>query len=317
MSRYFIVAIILFLMVSCDKNDKKLVDVSKINVEVNIDRFDQQFYNSTIENLPDIKAKFPYLFPANNPDSVWVNKIKNDQELFNKASKVFGDFSSEKNDLEKLFKHVKYYHPAFKEPKLITLITNLDYRSKVIYADSLLLVSLDMYLGESDEVYNDFPKYLSKNYKKEQLKIDVAKEIANRYAVPERNRQFLTTLINEGKKIYLLESYLPAIEKHTILEYSKEEYDWAALNELMIWKFFIENKLLFSTDSGLYERFIANAPFSKFYIEIDKESPGRIGVFIGWKIVEAYMNNNNVTLHQLLQTNADTIFKKSKYKPKK
>lgn len=317
MSRYFIVTFILFLMVSCGENEKKLVDVSNINVEVKIDRFEQQFYTSTAENLSSLKAKYPYLFPANNPDSVWVNKINNEQELFQKALNVFGDFSSVKNELEQLFKHVKYYHPTFKEPKIISLITNLDYRNKVIYADSLLLVSMDMYLGENDIVYNDYPKYLSKNYKKEQLKIDVAKEIAIRYAVPERNRQFLTTLINEGKKLYLIDSYLPEVENYSKIGYSKDEYDWSELNELMIWKYFIENKLLYNTDSGLYERFIANAPFSKFYIDIDKESPGKIGVFIGWKIVDAYMKNNSVTLHQLLQTNAEEIFNKSKYKPKK
>jgi uncharacterized protein YjaZ len=86
---------------------------------------------------------------------------------------------------------------------------------------------------------------------------------------------------------------------------------------LQIWKYFIENKLLYSTDADLYTRFVANAPFSKFYIDIDKESPGKIGVWLGWQIVRSYMNNNNVTLQQLLQTSAEEIFKKSKYKPKK
>jgi uncharacterized protein YjaZ len=62
---------------------------------------------------------------------------------------------------------------------------------------------------------------------------------------------------------------------------------------------------------------MAEAPFSKFYIDIDKESPGRIGVWLGWQIVRSYMNNNEVTLQQLLQTNAEEIFNKSKYKPKK
>ena len=85
----------------------------------------------------------------------------------------------------------------------------------------------------------------------------------------------------------------------------------------MLGKYFIENRLLYSTDSKLYARFVANAPFSKFYIDIDKDSPGRIGVWLGWQIVRSYMNNNSVNLQQLLQTNAEEIFKKSKYKPKK
>jgi uncharacterized protein YjaZ len=42
-----------------------------------------------------------------------------------------------------------------------------------------------------------------------------------------------------------------------------------------------------------------------------------VGAYIGWQIVNSYMKNNEVSLQQLLQTNAQEIFEKSKYKPKK
>ena len=64
-------------------------------------------------------------------------------------------------------------------------------------------------------------------------------------------------------------------------------------------------------------RFINEAPFSKFYLEIDNESPGRVGQWLGWQIVRSYMENNDVSLDQLLVTDAKTIFEKSKYKPNK
>ena len=38
---------------------------------------------------------------------------------------------------------------------------------------------------------------------------------------------------------------------------------------------------------------------------------------LGWQIVKSYMENNEVTLDQLLKTEPTTIFNKSKYKPKK
>ena len=60
------------------------------------------------------------------------------------------------------------------------------------------------------------------------------------------------------------------------------------------------------------------APFSKFYLEIDNETPGRIGQWIGWQIVRAYVQNNpDISATQLLKTDYKTIFEKSKYKPKK
>jgi gliding motility-associated lipoprotein GldB len=319
MNRFLILSIFLFSILSCKKETINKVDISSIQVTVVIDRFEEKFYDATEQTLPALKNEYPFLFPVQNPDSVWLNRIKNEEEneLFVESQKVFGDFKNEKVVLESLFKHVIQNHSDFKPPRIITLITNLDYENKVMYADSLLFVSLDMYLGRNNEVYNEFPKYLSHNFFKEQLVVDVAHAISETYLKENRSRQFLNTIITEGKKMYMVDSYLPTVSDAQKMGYSNEKFEWVINNESQIWKYFVENKLLYSTDSNLYGRFIGNAPFSKFYIDIDKESPGKIGVWMGWNIVRSYMHNNNVTLKQLLQTPAAEIFKKSKYKPKK
>lgn len=319
MNKIFGIAVIIFTIVSCKEEAKTFVDISNISVNVKIDRFEQQFYTANESNLENLKSEYPYLFPTQNPDSIWLQKINNSEEqlLFKKSQEVFKNFDDEKLQIEELFQHISYYHPTFKSPKIITLITNLDYENKIMYADSLLFVSLDMYLGKNDEVYKDFPEYLSKNYDKSQLTVDIANAISEKFLVKSRNRQFIDDLINEGKKLYLLDSYLPSATDAQKIGYSNDEIEWISLNETQIWTYFIENNLLYSTDAQLNKRFIENAPFSKFYINIDKESPGRVGVWLGWQIVRSYMKNNNVTLQQLLLTNADEIFKKSKYKPKK
>jgi len=319
MNRLLILVIVLFLSISCKTEIAKKVDVSKIEVDVSVSRFEQKFYEADEKTLPQLKMEFPFLFPAQN-DSIWLNKIKDkeERELYNKSQEVFGDFESEKAQIADLFKHVKYEHPNFEPPKIITLITNLDYQSKIVYADSLLFASLDMYLGKNSEVYQDFPVYLSQNFDKSQLIIDMASAISDRYFTPEKSRQFLDMVIDAGKRLVMIDHYLPSVSNAQKIGYSEAEYAWAMANEAQIWKYFIENKLLYSTDSKLVDRFMAEAPFSKFYIDIDKESPGRIGVWLGWQIVSAYMNNNNdVTLQQLLQTDSEEIFNKSKYKPKK
>ena len=77
-------------------------------------------------------------------------------------------------------------------------------------------------------------------------------------------------------------------------------------------------KLSYDGDSKLPPRFIYPAPFSKFYLELDNESPGRIGQWIGWQIVRSYAEHNkDVTLQQILAMDAKTLFDNSKYKPKK
>lgn len=318
MNRLLIVTIVLLFAISCKNEIAKKVDVSNIKVTVFVDRFEQKFYEADERTLPSLKKEFPYLFPKQN-DSIWLNKIKDkeERELYKKSQAVFGDFENEKAQIEDLFKHVKYEHPNFDPPKIITLITNLDYQNKVVYADSLLFVSLDMYLGKKSEVYQDFPVYLAQNFDKSHLVVDMASAISDRYFKADKSRQFLNMVIGAGKKMYMIDSYLPSVSDAEKIGYNEAEYEWAMNNEAQIWKYFIEKKVLYSTDSGLYDRFMANAPFSKFYIDIDKESPGRIGVLLGWQIVRSYMKNNEVTLQQLLQTDAEEIFKKSKYKPKK
>lgn len=318
MNRLLVLAIVLFLSVSCKKEIEKKVDVSKTEVTISLIRFEQKFYEANETRLPALKSEFPYLFPAQN-DSIWLNKINNgeERELYKKSQAVFTDFKNEKVQIADLFKHVKYYQPSFNSPKIITLITNLDYQNKIVYADTLLFVSLDMYLGKSSEVYRDFPAYLSQNFDKSQLVVDIASAISDHYFMASKSRQFLDMVIGAGKKMYMIDSYLPSVSDAQKIGYNEAENEWAMNNESQIWKYFIENKLLYSTDSGLYDRFIAEGPFSKFYIDIDKDSPGRIGVWLGWQIVRSYMKNNDVTLRQLLQTDAEEIFKNSKYKPKK
>lgn len=318
MNKIITLAIILLSIFSCKNKETTKVDVSDIDVEVLIDRFDQKFFTANEKTLQELKKQYPYLFPIEN-DSIWLQKITDEEGviLFNKAQKVFENFDNEKLQIIDLFKHVKYYHPNFKSPKIITLINNLDYQNKVIYADSLLLVSLDMYLGKNSEVYQDFPMYLAQNYDKSQLVVDMANAISESYYKPNNQRQFLNSIIAEGKKMYLIDSYLPDISDAQKMGYSTEKMEWVNANEEQIWKYFIENEMLYSTDLDLQTRFITDAPFSKFYIDIDKDSPGRVGVWIGWQIVRAYMKNNNVNLQQLLQTNTEEIFKNSKYKPKK
>lgn len=309
---------LLFLViVSCKNNTTPKIDVSDVNTTFTIDRFELQFYNTSFKNLPELKQKYPFLFPVQTPDSIWMNRIKNEKELFRATEKVFFNFKNTKTKIATLFKHIKYYSPNFKEPKIITLITNLDYQSRVIYTGDFLFLSLDMYLGEDNNLYTDFPKYISQNFTKNRLIVDIAKAIIQKQLKPNTERQFIDIMIAEGKKMYLLDAYLPNVADRLKIGYSEKKIHWAKNNEIEIWKYFISNNLLYQTDKNLKTRFITPAPFSKFYLDIDNNSPGQIGIWIGWQIVRSYIKNNNVTLSQFLQTNTEEIFSKSKYKPNK
>ncbi len=55
-----------------------------------------------------------------------------------------------------------------------------------------------------------------------------------------------------------------------------------------------------------------DAPFSKFYLELDSEAPAMLGQYIGWKIVREYMDEYEVGVEEMLRTDAKTIFNKAK-----
>ncbi|MDO6676254.1 gliding motility lipoprotein GldB [Tenacibaculum sp. 1_MG-2023] len=308
------------ISLSCknDESNKLNVDVSNINVTINLERFDIDFYTTKPNELNKTKEKYLMLFPS-QPDSVWINKINNkdEQELFTETQKVFSDVVEEKEQLTSLFKHVKYYNPRFVSPKVITMLTNIDYNNRIVYNDSLLLISLDSYLGEEHEFYNDYPAYVKQNNTKEHIVVDVAKAIISKQMLPSMARSFIDKMIYRGKKMYLLDAYLPNVPDAVKIGYSQKKLDWAKSNEEQIWMYFIEKDLLYSTSKDVDKRFLDLAPFSKFYMEQDSQSPGRIGEWIGWQIVRSYMQKNDVSLHQLLQTSEEEIFKNSRYKPKR
>ncbi|WP_166384377.1 gliding motility lipoprotein GldB [Polaribacter sp. 11A2H] len=316
---YFMNLMVLCVFFSCSDKKNTQIDVSTVNVDFTTKRYEVDFYNSTAKTLPALKNEFPYLFPKSFSDSLAISKIADtdEQELFAETQKLYKDISQLEVELRTLFKHVKYYNSNFKAPNVVTMISNIDYNSRVIYADSLLFISLDVYLGKTHRFYADYPKYIKENNKRENIIVDVANTMIEKQLIPFSNRSFLSKMIYEGKKLYVLDLYLPTILDQFKIGYSSEKLDWAIANEENIWKYFIEKKLLFSTETALNKRFLDNAPFSKFYLQNDNDSPGRIGVWLGWQIVKSFMQNNDVSLQELLIIDFEELFQKSNYKPKK
>ncbi len=308
------------LLFSCSNETEREKEIAKIPVEIKIERFDQLFAKVTAESLSDLKENYPFLFSEKYADSVWLNKTKDtiQLEINKEVAKVFPDLNQEEEQLYSFFQHLKYYFPEFKEPRIVTITSDVQYRNKVVLSKGLMIVSLDTYLGEEHHFYEGIQKYLKRNFKRDQMLPDVASMYAKNLVGPIRNRTFLGNLISFGKELYLKNLLLPGFSAAQKMGYSEDQYTWAETNEEEIWRYFIDKQLLYSTDSNLMPRFLYPGPFSKFYLEqIDSEAPDRIGQYIGLKIVTAYMKNNNVSLRQLLVADAETIFTTSKYKPAK
>jgi gliding motility-associated lipoprotein GldB len=318
MKKYFAIITLAFLLVSCDQKSKVEKAVEEIPVALKVDRFDQAFFEASPKELPNLKAEYPFFFPEGVDDTVWLEKMQNKdwRDLYNEVQKKYPDFNKQTAEIEDLFKHLKYYFPETVLPKVYTVIGEMDYTSKAIYANDKLIIALELYLGKEVKFYT-FPEYLRQNFEERQMMPDIVTSYALRRIPPPNDRTLLSDMIYFGKELYLKDLVLPNHTDAEKIGYSPEQNVWCQENESYIWRFFIEENLLFSSDSKLANRFINVAPFSKFYLEIDNESPGRVGQWIGWQIVRSFMENSEVSLQDMLKMDAKEIFEKSKYKPKK
>lgn len=318
--RFVILMFSLVIVFSCKQESKIESEIAQIDVDFIVERFDKAFGEAKSGDLPQLKSAYPFMFSDRYDDAFWITRMNDtlQQELTNESSKVFDELVDEKNEITQLFQHLKYYFPEFKVPRVITATSSVDYRNKVIVTDTIVLISIDTYLGKGHEFYQGIQHYLRQNFEREQMVVDMANAYAEKYSFQVNRKTLLDEMVYFGKLLYFKDVMVPFKNDAQKIGYTNEQLDWAKSNEFFIWNHFMDKELLYSTDSKLPSRFINPAPFSKFYLEmIDKESPGRIGQFIGWQIVKSYMANNDVELKDMLIKEPIEIFNNSKYKPQK
>ncbi len=305
------------LALTCRHEKNPEVDVSQIPVNVQIIRFDRMFYGAPPEKLARLKREFPQLFPQNIADSLWIQKMQDslNLDLKTQVDSVYPDNAFIRKETENLFRHVKYYFPGFEPPRIITLYSDWDYTKRAYYTDTVAYLFLDNFLGSNNRIYNGIPLYIRQTMTPQHLAPALAEEIAVARTPFPKTRDFLSKMIYYGKILYLQKAFLPKVPDSILMGYSAKKWNWARENEHNVWLYFLDNKLLFDTHPQLNARFLDLAPFSKFYTEVDNESAGMIGRYIGWQIVREYMKHTNANIPEMLQTPAQEIFRKSKYKP--
>lgn len=317
--RTYLLLIGISLMVLSCKKDKEIDDaILNLEVDVKVERFDRKFAEAQPKDLVSLKTNYPFMFSNRFPDEFWINRLTDtlQVELNTETKKAFPDLNEEEADITLFYKHLKYKFPDAKIPRVITATSSVDYRNKVIVTDTIVLISIDTYLGENHFFYEGIQNYIKSTMKPEQMVVDLSNAYAAKYIFQPKRKTLLDEMVYYGKQLYFNDVMIPFKTDAQKIGYTEAQYDWAKVNEPNVWKYFVERELLYSTDAKLPNQFINPAPFSKFYLEeVDADSPGMIGRYIGWQIVKSYMENNDTSLEKLLETDAETIFNASRYKP--
>ena len=129
------------------------------------------------------------------------------------------------------------------------------------------------------------------------------------------DKTLLDLMIYKGKQILFMEYMLPNSSIDKLLGYTPEQLKWCEENEAMIYNFFIQKNILYSNNWQDIARYINDGPNTA---GMPETSPGNIGSWLGWKIINQYMNKNNIDdFHQIMKdkNSGQDILRKSKYKP--
>ena len=323
---------LIFLMIfsGCHEKEQCLEspDITSIKVDLNVERVDKELMRVTsrkdLEKLLKKHELFSevFFFESQYPnDSIFyasiLNLIKDPHidTLAQEIDRVFGDFSDITQEFEDGFRRLKYYYPDYQVPKIEMVLSGL--AKDMYFSDTLIIIGLDYYLGKGAKYRPlNIPEYLLDRYQKRNIVPNTFLFISERFdKVSSQDHTLLADMLFYGKAFQFSKQMLPCIPDSIFLGYSPKEMIDIYASQEVIWANFIENQALYTTDDNLKEKFISERPKT---FEIGENCPGRIGRWIGWEIVKAYLKKNpDKDLPALMKNgNAQEIFVMSKFKPR-
>lgn len=235
--------------------------------------------------------------------------------LLQETRRVFGDGSELESQFRQAFANLRYYYPDFTPPKVKTLVTGLD--TDLYVSDTLILVSLDFFLGPDASYRPKTYDYLMRRYDPDDIVPSclLIYGISNRFNKTDlKDRTVLADMVAYGKSFYFTKHMLPCTPDSVLIWYTPEEINGARKNEDLIWARFIQDKVVFSTSMIDKKNYLGDRPATT---QVGEKCPGRIGQWVGWQIVREYMKTHpEKSLVELMQMDdAPALFRNSNYKP--
>lgn len=315
------------------------MDVSAIDLDVKIERFDQELSALTPQNfptqLPGLQKKYGFFYEDFMEGMLSVGSIRSPEYIPNlktvlsspdfKALKEevaakFPDMAKHEEELTEGFKHIKYYYPKQKIPQIITFFSGFTVQTPI--GNNYIGVGLDMFLGANSKFYpalrSSVPAYISRRFTAENITPRVMEAFTREelFPEPDQSTSLLQKMIYNGKILYFMDAVMPNVPDSLKIGYSSVQQKWADSFEAGIWGYFLEQNLLYETDYMKIQKYLTEAPFTPGIGETSESAP-KLGNFIGWKIVKRYMEKNpSVTVQELMKDrDAQKILEKAKYHP--
>lgn len=321
----------LLILTSCNKNRFK-IDTDKVDLNVKIERFDQDFMNMNQSHLDQsvqaMRNKYGDFFDRYTANVVMMGLPDSNQylpriqgflrdsmvrEVYKETQKVFADVSDIQKETNDAFKYVKYYFPEKRIPRLAMHISG--FNQSIVATKDFISISIDNYLGADYAPYKGIVyEYQLQNMTRNKVAPDIMLGYLMSEFPVENSGSLLGCMLSRAKILYLQSIFMPERPEEDIMGYTKTQLDWCSKNEKNMWNYLVENKQLYTTSQLVCAKYINPAPFTTYFTQ---DSPGQAAIWLGLQIIKSYMDNNtSVTLPELMkENNYQKILEESKYKP--
>ncbi len=327
---FFLSAIVI---VSCTKNNRFAINKAENTQTLQLVRFDSLLLGidtanavadikKLYKNHPDFMSVFAQQIMGANPnDTLEVARLTKSflsntefKKVNNDVRKVFANTDSIKTGINQAYNYLHHYFPEIKTPPVYFFVSG--FNRSIILDDKFAGIGLDLYLGSKYPKYTEISyQYMVYNMRPASIAPDLISALLFKYfRFDGTEERLLENMLYRGKVMYLLSVIMPDIEPNEIMGYSRFQWEWSRKYEDKIWNTIVGQKDLYSTDQLLINKYLNDAPFTA---PGSQESPGRLGTWTGWQIIQSYMDKNrDVTLQQLMKTSDyQLILNKSEYHP--
>lgn len=186
----------------------------------------------------------------------------------------------------------------------------------ILLADTVALIGLNHYLGADYEGYDGFADYQRILSSPDRMAVDIAEAvIASRFPYqPMSGATALSRMLYEGALLHEIHKLLPSVPLNVVMGYTPEQLAAAESSEANAWRALVGRGVIYSVDPLDADRLVMPAPYT---YQLGQNSTPRMGRYIGYKLIEKYIETNpEISPRGLLSPavySADSTLVKSKY----
>jgi len=217
-----------------------------------------------------------------------------------------GTLDRAEEQLSNAFGRWRVHFPDDPVPTLDLGYTGFNF--SVYPTDELLLIGCEFFIGADHPAVRElppsvYPRYMQERMVPEHLVGDALRgwllvHFQDGHYDPQG--RLADELLYWGKVLYIARCLAPDVPPHDLLDWTREEWDWAVTNERSIWTELRQEDMLYTRRRMDIQRWTADAPFTKAG-SVPQDSPDRLGWYMGLRWVEDLMvRRTDLDLQELM-----------------